>query len=265
MTQIVKRVLLGCAAVLEILRASALGVPHGFTTRAGGVSPAPFDALNLGINTADAPEHVARNTLRLLEHERIAPGALSTLEQVHGTVVHEAKASGGTALAAPLGAGDAVWTEQPGAVVGVRVADCVPVLLVDPEGRRVAAVHAGWRGAVHGVLEAAIAALKARGTRPAALRAAVGPHLLSCCFEVGDEVAEQFQARFERVVIRTGAGKPHVSLLGSVRQILEGAGVTRVEALEHCTSCDPRFFSHRRDRGQTGRHLAYVRCAFEGA
>lgn len=250
---------------MEILRASGLGVPHGFTTRDGGGSPAPFDSLNLGINTADAPAHVVRNTLRLLDHERIAPGALATLTQVHGVVVHEAKGEVGPALAPPLGEGDALWTEQPGAVVGVRVADCVPVLLADPEGRRVAAVHAGWRGAVNGVLEAAIAALVARGTRPPALRAAVGPHLLTCCFEVGDEVAQQFRARFGAGVVRTGAARPHVSLLASVRQILESAGVGQVEALEHCTSCDRRFFSHRRDRGQTGRHLAYVRCAFEGA
>lgn len=251
---------------------AANGVPHAFSLRGGGVSIAPFDSLNLGSAVGDEPTAVEENLRRLLRAARVAPDAFVSVRQVHGDrVVHAAWGVGrvelrdtrqGAALAGPVEA-DAI-IGQPGTVVGVRVADCVPILLHDPVTGLSAAIHAGWRGTVALIVSRTIDILsKEYAVRPASLRAVIGPFIGPCCFEVGDEVAERFasDAAFGPDTVDRTRAKPHVDLGRANRRLLEAAGVeaAHVEAAGGCTSCDPaRYFSHRRDDGRTGRHLALV-------
>ena len=161
---------------------------------------------------------------------------------------------------APWGAArpeaDAVGSGTPGVLLGVRTADCLPVLLVAPRSRAVAAVHAGWRGTVAGVLPRAVQGLTVDlGARPQEIEAAVGPGIGACCFEVGEEVASQFP---ERCVADDG-GKPHVDLAAALEGQLADCGVRMVMTARLCTHCDvERFFSHRAEAGRTGRMLSVV-------
>jgi YfiH family protein len=152
-------------------------------------------------------------------------------------------------------------TERPEHWDAVGPADCVPVLLVDPEGRRVAAVHSGWRGTDARIAARAVESLVARGSRPERLLAAVGPCIQRCCYVVSEDLGARFSAGFgSEVVVREG-GDVRLDLTRAVRDTLLGAGLkaAHVEVLPHCTACDAdRFFSHRRDAGRTGRHLNYV-------
>ena len=151
---------------------------------------------------------------------------------------------------------DAVLTDRPGLLVGVRTADCMPVLLMDPARRAVAAVHAGWRGVASGVLPNALQGMERfYGCRLGGLEAAIGPGIGACCFEVGDDVAAQFDSDYvDRRRVR-----PHVDLLAALREQLSAAGVDRVTACCECTSCDlGKYYSHRAERGRTGRMLSVV-------
>ncbi|AKQ67100.1 hypothetical protein A176_004012 [Myxococcus hansupus] len=246
----------------EFLTSSLLPVPHGFTTRAGGVSEGPFASLNLGFSVGDERARVEENHRRLAEAAGAALGALSRVSQVHGDRVQEARGGEGDAGLRPTeGEADGLWTQTPEHWVAVGTADCVPVLLVDPDGRRVAAVHSGWRGTDADISARAVELLVARGGRPERLLAAVGPAIQACCYEVSDELGQRFRARFGPEVVVTKGARAHLDLTRAVRLSLERAGLkaAHVDVLQACTACDAtRFFSHRRDAGRTGRHLNYV-------
>lgn len=250
----------------NVLRAQsliALGFQHGFSTRKGGVSRAPFATLNLAASAGDDPEHVAENQRRFAAAVGYDPERLCTLSQVHGRHVHElrvedqperVRAQQGDALVAPAGV-----------PVGIRSADCVPVILVEPQSRQVAVAHAGWRGVLAGVAPAALERLRTRtGAPPAQLRAAIFPHIRRCCFEVDDALAEQLAAAglgAQQSVFQVDAGKPYVALDVIVRAQLRAAGMSpeNIEDVPGCTCCDPeRFFSYRRDGAKSGRHLTVV-------
>jgi YfiH family protein len=146
-------------------------------------------------------------------------------------------------------------------LAGVVAADCVPVLLVEPDRRAAAAVHAGWRGAAAGVLEAAVERLVAAGARRGALEAAIGPAIGGCCYVVGDEVRAAFAARTGETTV--AAWSPHgdrwtVDLRTAVGLLLAAAGVVRVATLGPCTACGPGYYSYRRDGAGTGRQLSFV-------
>ncbi len=180
---------------------------------------------------------------------------LALPRQVHGTRVMSAV----SAAARP--AADALATGTPGFLVGVVTADCMPVLLVDRRRRVVAAVHAGWRGAAAGMLEAAVAHLRvAFGTRPDELEAAIGPAVAGCCYEVGAEVVEAFGARGDATApawTRRGSRR-HLDLRIAARCLLEAAGVGSVAVLGPCTACGPGYHSYRRDGARTGRQLSFA-------
>jgi hypothetical protein len=149
--------------------------------------------------------------------------------------------------------------------VAIRTADCVPILLADPEGRRVSAVHSGWRGTDSKISAQAVESLVADGTRPGRLVAAVGPHIRSCCYQVSEELARRFQQRFDEQTAVRRDGHWYLDLARAVRRTLVEAGIPedRIDLLSDCTSCDTeRFFSHRRDKGVTGRHLNFAVCRF---
>ena len=151
------------------------------------------------------------------------------------------------------GEGDALLTAQPGLAVSVRTADCLPILLADPERPAVAAVHAGWRGTAARIVQQAVAAMEREfGTNPAQLVAAIGPGIGVCCYQVGEDVARQFELH--------GAGR--VDLAEENRRQLQEAGVrdARIDLLGLCTFCDRRFHSWRRDKEQAGRMISFIKA-----
>jgi YfiH family protein len=184
--------------------------------------------------------------------------------QVHGAAVHVVSADDEVRQVRGLEA-DALVAPAGGIAIGVRVADCVPVLVVDAQSGAVAAIHAGWRGTVRGVVEAGVAALLAHGSGdPGELRATVLPHIRRCCFEVGEDVALELlgstPGREPSVIDRTRP-KPHVDLTAIVCAKLRALGLAdaAIDVVPGCTRCEPaRFFSFRRDGKHSGRHLAAV-------
>ena len=258
---------------------SAADVVHGFSVRTGGVSRGPYASLNLGRGVGDDPAAVEENLRRLAKAAGLdGPRAFATAHQVHGDRVVGA-ASGGAlseifpqsgppqgdaaGIEGPMRA-DAVVALEPGIAAAVRVADCVPVLLYAPDRGVAAAVHSGWRGARAGIAARGVRALQhVCGADPAQVLAAVGPCIERCCYEVGMDLAALFRSLFGPEAADDPAtnDKPHLDLRYCVESALRSAGV-REERIEHagsCTSCDiSSCFSHRRDRGTTGRHMAFV-------
>jgi hypothetical protein len=255
----------------DVLRSAALkdaGFAHAFSLRAGGVSDAPFGTLNLGRGVGDDEECVWENHIRFAARVPYGRDELFEVSQVHGVSVRLI-APGEDPLAVRREEHDALIAPSGGIAVGVRTADCVPILLADTDSGAVAAVHAGWRGAVNQILPRTIDRMRAEfGTATSALVAAVGPHIRVANFEVGEEVADAALAAVRAtgtaalvdVVVRGAQGaKPHVDLAALVAHQLRAAGVTRVDDVGGCTFVDgARFFSYRRDAGRTGRHLAAI-------
>jgi YfiH family protein len=241
-----------------------IGVHHGFSTRIGGTSPAPFDSLNLGnpngVELQDDRSRIAGNYDRLLVAVGLAGRPRYFVHQVHGAEVAVVRSS----MFSVDQKADALATELPGTVVSVRVADCCPVLLSSKDGRAVAAIHAGWRGTVGGVIPATIKVLcELSGAKPTDLLAAVGPCIGMDAFEVGPEVLAEFAREFggDALIRRRPDGKGHADVPGGCRTQLIRAGVPadRIDTTDRCTFRDAgEFFSHRRDRGVTGRMAAVI-------
>ncbi|SDF42059.1 conserved hypothetical protein [Thermus arciformis] len=234
------------------LLTTPLPVPHGFTTRLGGVSEGPFSSLNLSAATGDDPKRVAENQRRVLEAFGHPP--VAALKQVHGTEVHLVEGPG-------TWEGDGLLTRTPGLLLRVGVADCYPLLLYHPGGL-VGALHAGWRGVVGGILPKALERLLALGLDPREAHLAIGPGIGGACYQVGEEVAEAF-ARAGLFAFAPDPKAPGKYLLDLERALLlqaKGAGLKeeRIYRVGLCTHCDPNLFSHRRDRGRTGRMWGLV-------
>jgi YfiH family protein len=242
----------------------ARGVRHGFSTRNGGVSDGPFATLNVAVGPGDRPEAVAENLRRLAGALELDPSRLYQTSQVHGAAVRTVRPSDDR-MAMIHEEADALVTREPGTAIGVRVADCVPVLLFDERTGFVAAAHAGWKGVVGGVLRETIAMLDSNdgAGEHTAIVAAIGPSIGPCCFEVGEDVARTIAASApeDPAVIVRGGEKPRVDLRRAVRVQLRGLGLddARIEDVPGCTRCEPeRFFSYRRDGARSGRHLALI-------
>jgi polyphenol oxidase len=252
-----------------LVTSGLLPVPHGFSTRAGGFSTGPYASLNLGFSVGDDPAVVEQNLRHVATLLDVSPSRLHTVSQVHGDVVLEPSPTQGlepASLAPVTGEADALRTSMLGSAVGVKTADCVPILLVDPPTRQVAAVHSGWKGTDLDIVTRAVDQMKARGAVPSTLLAAVGPCIRACCYEVSPELAERFSAKFGPEVLRAGRKeRSHLDLVAVIRARLSAAGLSesQVDVLPHCTACEAEsFFSHRRDGGVTGRHLSVVVCRF---
>ncbi len=248
------------ARPVELIRSKLITSPHAFPTRAGGVSLAPFSSLNTALTVGDEPAAVAQNLERLSAAFGATPKQLVTVHQVHGTTVLEATAAG----QGVLGDADAVFTRQAGLLVGVKTADCLPILIEDPKTGQVAAVHAGWRGVIG---EIVLRAIEKLGADPAGLNVALGPAIQACCFEVDGDLPSRFAAAFGDGVVRPqpGKAKVHLDLAWAVGRSLARAGVpeSHVDVLPHGTRCDARFFSYRREEGRTGRQLSLIQCVRE--
>lgn len=216
-----------------------------FSTRQGGVSSPPWDSLDLGLSCGDHPESVFENRRRLIRSLGLDPARLATAGQVHGAAVRSVTRPGHEPGC------DALLTRSPGLVLAAATADCMCLLYSAPGA--VATAHAGWRGAAAGMPAAALRALcEAAGVAASGVRVCLGPCIRTCCYEVGPEVARRFPAS----VVRTKDERTHLDLPAAARAQLLEAGLP-AEAFHDtgaCTACDRGlYFSHRRDRGRTGR------------
>ena len=228
------------------------------TTREGGVGSGVYASLNLGDHVGDAPDRVARNRAILREHLKL-PSEPLWLRQVHGCTLagEDSPICGGARTRVGCEA-DGALSSEPGVVCVVMTADCLPVLLCDDRGTRVAAVHAGWRGLASGILERAIAAMRIPSER---ILVWLGPAIGPDAFEVGPEVRDRFLDADPQSI---GAFRPSsdgrllADLAGLARRRLARLGVTGIYGGGYCTHSDPgRFFSYRRD-GVTGRMASLI-------
>ena len=279
---------------------------HAFSTRVGGSSQSPCQGLNLGFIASDRRPTVEQNRLRFFAALGVESFSFATLNQVHSSHVFRAIArqphgvdfipAGGDAplgLGNTLPAGDALITDQPGILLAVRTADCLPILLVDPHHRAVAALHAGWRGALGRIAEKAVGAMRGVfGSNPYNLHAALGPGIGPCCYEVGEEVVSAFRGRFvnsedffkpapaDAQAAALAARYPnlflslsapghaprsqpaaHLDLVSVIKHQLVSAGLCtrRIYSPGFCTACrTDLFFSHRKEGPRTGRMMAVV-------
>jgi hypothetical protein len=260
------------AAQLEVLLWAAWTpvdwLVHGFSTRGGGVSTAYASErslrgeLNLSYTADDAREHVSANRQALVRSLNAAEMELVTVRQVHSKEVHRV---GGACNET----GDGLMTNEPGLLLAILTADCVPILIADRERKAVAAFHAGWRGTVQRIVEEGVARMGLEfGSRVQDLSAVIGPCIGPCCYAVGEEVRAEFTAAFAYAdalfsEARQGDAAPalHLDLVEANRRQLLAAGMAddAVHAMHECTGCQPEnFFSYRKSGGRTGRMMSVI-------
>jgi len=230
-------------------------IPHGFSTRLGGVSPAPWDSLNLGASRGDEPSNVAENFRRFRCAVGTPEGPLVKNHQVHGTVVRSVtSADARDPESLPDFDADGLVTDEAGLTLTVFSADCLPILFYDPVRPCIAAVHAGWRGTAAGIAAEAVRAMIERyGCQPGNIRAAIGPGISACCFETTGDVPASLRAHLgtkaEVCIADHKNGTFHVDLKRANRLWLEQAGLApeHIAVCDACTACDlDTFWSHRR-------------------
>jgi len=254
--------------------ADGQGVGVAFTDRFGGVSLPPFDSLNLGRADVDDPGCLAEN-FRIVS-DLIGVGHIAICSQVHGNHVvrvgepddavsscptQDLRLAHGNAeedqrgVVHQYGVADGLVTTAYGVALAIRVADCVPVLLADPEARIVAAAHAGRVGLLSGVVESTVDAMHSLGA--SGIHAWIGPHICPACYEVPDDMAASAWEQLPATRAFSRDGTSAIDLGAGVASILESRSIP-VTRCDPCTSCDPHFFSHRRDHGQTGRQAGLI-------
>jgi len=246
---------------------------HAFPTRRGGMSSGCFAGLNFSIGEGDEAEGVAKNWRLLAESFRIDPSCFVTMQQKHGdriAVINEycrEIGSNNLGLPAELPDCDALVTSRPGLAIGVKTADCVPLFLVDRAKRVIAAVHAGWRGTALNIAGQVLDVFAARfSSRPGDILAAFGPAVGPCCYEVDGAVFHALSIYGQEgrtSFFRPGATKDRwmLDLTMVNRYQLEERGVPPAQIFSgaYCTACrGDVFYSHRRDRGRTGRHFSFL-------
>jgi polyphenol oxidase len=218
-----------------------------FSTRVGGVSDGPYESLNLGILTGDDPARVVENRRLLAGRTGIDADRARMAWQQHRAEVRKAMPEGILTPGTAHEACDGWWSDEPGQGMMLVTADCLPVAIARQNDAQpaLAVLHVGWRGLLEGIVENG-----ARAIADGALTAAIGPGIGPCCYEVGPDVAEPYEAAFGAEVLRNG----RLDLWRATELALERAGVDEIERTDLCTYCHPElFFSHRRDRGTTGR------------
>jgi hypothetical protein len=231
--------------MLEIITSDALACRHGFFTRKGGASSGIFAGLNCGTGSSDQTEAVAINRARVTTAMDLPPEALVTVHQVHS-----AKAIPVTGPLTIRPVADAMVSATPGVLLGILTADCQPVLFHDPVAQVIGAAHAGWRGAVDGVLEATLDAMESLGAQRSQITAVIGPTISQAAYEVGPEFLDRFRAEDDEATRFFANGKGDRMLFdlpGYGLYRLRQAGVGHAEWTGHCTYRDPaRFYSFRR-------------------
>jgi YfiH family protein len=238
---------------------------QGFTTRHEGVSRPPYNSLNLGMNTQDQQANVEGNRSLLARAFGVNQEALVAPIQVHGSdilVINEPNEDYSHFLSVE---GDAVITNQPNVLIGVCVADCVPILLCDPVKKVIAVVHAGWKGTAAKLVAKAVAGMQSEfGSAPANIQAAIGPCIQKCCYEVDEPVKKAFLQggiSWESCAEQTDAGKWNLDLAAANRELLQLAGISgdAIQISEQCVCChSEQFFSYRRDKEESGRQMGFI-------
>ena len=256
----------GKVHILEPAAFTRQGVScQGFTTRHEGVSRPPYNSLNLGANTLDSIHNVIGNRSLLARAFGATVDKVVTVTQTHGTDLLVIDTPNPDYTHFQKLECDGIITNQPGIMIGVCVADCAPVLLLDPVKGAVAAIHAGWKGTAGKIAAKGVAALVSIfGSNPADILAAIGPTIGDCCYEVDGAVRDAFgkgNGCWGEFAVPTDDGKWQLDLSrANVHQLL-AAGIPRdnIETAEVCVSCHPEsFFSYRRDKGETGRQMGFI-------
>jgi len=237
------------------------GPVHAIFTRRGGVSPHPWAGLNLGGTVGDDPQRVRENRRRALVALDCEPDSVYDVWQVHGVEVAIAESLRPPEI--PHQQADAILTAKPGITLMMRFADCVPVLLHDPVRKVVGIAHAGWMGTVHGAVRTAVEAMQARfGSNPGDIQAAIGPSIGPDHYQVGPDVVAQVRQTFgadTSELLAARDGSMYFDLWAANRLTLEQAGVRQIEVAGLCTACHTDdWFSHRAERGRTGRFGAII-------
>ena len=249
--------------MLEILTTPALApTRHGFFTRKGGASSGIFLGLNCGMGSSDQTAIVTINRARVADAMGVAPDHLLSAQQVHSADVATLTTATGEQPRA-----DGMVTGQPGLALAILTADCQPVLFSDPSARVIGAAHAGWRGALDGVLEATLAAMEALGARRTNIKAVIGPAISQRAYEVGPDFFDLFRAEDpanSRFFVSGTGDRLHFDLPAFGLHRLRRAGVGHAEWLGHCTYADPaRFYSYRRSvhlaEADYGRLISVIR------
>lgn len=243
---------------LKFLQFSSLkldGLCHGVFTRIGGVSPNPWETLNVGGTVGDDPVRVSENRRRIFQALDLDPSSEYDVWQVHSAdvAVADRPREGREHVRA-----DIILTAVPGVTLFMRFADCVPILLYDPRRQVIALAHAGWLGTVRQAARVAVDAMSSHfGSRPSDLVAALGPAIGPDHYAVGEDVISAFRESFGRKAdphLQLFDGKTHLDLISANRELLLSTGVESVEQADICTACDvSEWFSHRAEEGRTGR------------
>ena len=249
---------------LQIITSDLLSpVRHGFFTRAGGASSGVYAGLNCGQGSGDQAEVVAINRARVAQAMGVAPSALASVHQVHSPRVVTLDG----ALPDPRPEADAMVTRTPGVALGILTADCQPVLFADMQAGVVGAAHAGWRGAMDGVLEATLDAMEAEGADRARTVAVIGPTISQRNYEVGPEFFDEFtidDPEAQRFFAGRTGDRMQFDLPGYALDRLRKAGIGAAEWTGHCTYADPElFYSYRRSthlrEADYGRLISVIR------
>ena len=251
---------------MEYLTADNITVPHGFTTRRGGVSIGHLSSLNLGSHRGDDPKNVAENYRILTSSLGVSPDKLVLTHQIHSDIVRQVTAADARGIdhrAYPQC--DALITNDPGTALLVFTADCTPILFHDPVTGAVGAAHAGWRGTAADIAGKTVEAMvHAYGCKPENIRAAIGPNIGACCFETHQDVPDAMIALLGDQAlphIRQQGQKYYVNLKEINAQLLRNRGVTQIEIAPHCTACNPElFWSHRITGDRRGNQGAIIVC-----
>lgn len=247
---------------------SQLGIPHGFTTRQGGVSEGIYSSLNLAFGRGDDREKVEENYRRVCSALEVDINKLVLTAQIHGDRIRTVTAEDwGKGLSRPKDyETDGLITDVPGTTLAAFGADCLTALLYDPVHRAIGAVHAGWRGTASGILERAVEAMTgAYGTQPKDLLAALGPCISACCFETDQDVPNAMTAALGAAALPfitdKGEGKFLVDLKGlnALRLRRAGVGEEHIGISPDCTLCQPeKYWSHRHTKGERGSQASLI-------
>ncbi|RLD09074.1 MAG: peptidoglycan editing factor PgeF [Chloroflexota bacterium] len=234
------------------------GLFHGIFSRKGGVSPPPWESLNLGGTVGDDLANVRENLARLLDVSGFTSQQLVQVRQIHSANVITADLPEDA-----LREGDAIATDQPGLILLMRFADCVPILFLDPENKAIAIAHAGWKGTLKGVVSEVVRNLQTNfGTSPSQLRVGIGPSIGPDRYQVGRDVVNEtkrvFPDEYHRV-LREDSDGVKLDLWKANEIHLRKSGVAQIEIASICTGSDPAlWYSHRIEKGRTGRFAAVI-------
>ncbi len=253
---------------VKFLKSDKISVPHGFATRVGGVSREAHTAsLNLAFRRGDEPQTVLENLRLFSAAVGVAPESVISRHQIHSaTVVYADEKMCGEGYFTDTDAGcDGYVTDREGVTLGVKSADCVPILFADAKAHVIGAVHAGWRGTASKIAVECVHRMCELGAKPENIRVAIGAAIHFCCYEVGEDFLESVTALVgkdtAREFIRECDGKLHADIVGMNRKFLLESGIpdANIDVCEKCTCCEPKlFFSHRYSHGLRGTMLSVI-------